>query len=311
MKKIWIVLLVILLLAGLSALFLWLFPMQLMFLLHPPEPRADAAVRDGSYWRITQRYITPMPLVVDVVRLEIDRSRGKAVFTLRDGSSVQATLPANEAQAQWAEGCHSMAGSTKMEYLPLAVDKLVLGDITFVQPYLAGTCPAPPFVLVLGEGRQDVSGVRDASFCAWYTGKKCIYFGMEYVTLHIQARDRASNEPLPNTRLTLQAPWGEEVFEGYGEVRLPGEARFAMRAEAPGYIPYWGEIKIESGTVILYDSNSTDSAPIPSAIEKIVTTEEVNLPVYLDSIAGPSTPTPQSTTAPYPTATPFPPGTGQ
>jgi hypothetical protein len=133
MKKTWIVLIVVLLLLGAAALLVFRFPVVIMFLLHPPEKNADAVVRSGRYWRIDQRYATPVPVAEEVIRLEIDRSRGLAVFHLRDGSSVQAAL-AEQDQVQWAKGCPTMVNSTKMEYLPLAVEKLVLGETTFEHP---------------------------------------------------------------------------------------------------------------------------------------------------------------------------------
>jgi hypothetical protein len=302
MKKRWVITAAILLL-GFAALLVLRFPVVLMFLLHPPEKSADAAVRSGSYWRINQRYATPEPVAEDIIKLEIDRTKGLTIFHLRDGSSVQAALAGSD-QVIWTKGCPTMVNSTRMEYLPLAVEKLVLGGTTFENPYLAGTCPAPPYVIVLGEGPQDVAGIRDAAFCAWYEGARCIYFGMEYVSLHIQARDRASDEPLPDAHLILQAPWGAQEFAGYAEFRLPGDARFPLHAEARGYIPYQGEIEIQSNVVFLREAGSTSEAPSTSAFYKIVTTKEVNLPVYLDPVAATATATPTSMPAASPTPPP-------
>jgi hypothetical protein len=307
MKKRRIVLLIVLLLLGAAALLAFRFPVVLMFLLHPPEKSADAAIRSGRYWHINERNANPEPAAAEVLRLEIDRSKGLAVFHLSDGSSVQAALAGTD-QVQWTRGCPTMVNSMKMEYLPLAVEKLVLGETTFEHPYLAGICPAPPYVIVLGEGAQELTGLREATFCDWYKGAKCVYFGMEYVTLHIQARDRASDEPLPDARVTLQAPWGALEFSGYAEVRLPGDARFPLRLDAPGYVPFQGEIEIQSNVVLLQAAGSTAETPLTAGIYKIVTTDEVDLPVYLEPPAPTAMPTltetfPTATITPYPTAT--------
>ena len=110
-----------------------------------------------------------------VVRLDIDRKKSQAIFHLQDGSTVQVALAGSD-QVQWLEGCPTMTGTTRMEFVPLAQVQLVLGETTFERPYLEGTCPAPPWVIVLGENKQDLGAIQNGDACDWYNGAKCVYF---------------------------------------------------------------------------------------------------------------------------------------
>ena len=284
MKKRWIVIGILLLLAMVILGFLCyrsslLF--YLLMLLHPGKQNADAAIRTGSYWRIEHRYARPTPVAVTVIKLDIDREKDQAIFYLQDGSRVQAAL-AGSAEAQWSEGCPTMAGTTKMEILPLAEDRLVLGDTTFENPYLVGTCPAPPFTIVLAEGKAGQAGVSYASQCDWYDGGICIYFGQEYVTLHVQVCDRESDEPLPDASLTLEFPWGKQAFPGYFQVRLEGDAQYPITVSAPGYGTYQGTIEVQSESVTIWTATAVGEPTQASVLEEIVDSQEVDINICLD-----------------------------
>jgi hypothetical protein len=310
MKTKWIVIGLLLLLIG--ACLAWFFINTPDFLgnMFP----ADAGIKTGSYWRIQHNYAKPTPVAGSVIRLDIDRAKGLAVFHLQDGSSVQTKL-AGKDRVRWAQGCPTMVGSTRMEFLPLAEDRLVLGDATFEHPYLEGTCPAPPVVIVLGEGTSDLDGIADASGCDWYNGAKCIYFGQEYATLHILVTSMASGEELPGASLTLQTPWGTQVYPAYVAIRLPG-ARFPFTARAPGYPDYRGTIQVDQDVVMVWTDTPDGQPPQASTIVKIVSTDALNLPIYMDHASSAATqplvsqtaaPIPPSATpSPYPTASPTP-----
>ena len=171
LKKRWIVLIIILIL---------IVACVTCFLVRTPDflgnlfP-ADAGIKTGSYLRIQPNSFHPMPVAVTLVRLDIDRKKGQAVFHFQDGSTVQAAL-AGPDQRQWLKGCPSMIGTTRMEFLPLAQDRLVLGETSFEKPYLEGTCPASPLIIVLGENKRNFGDIQDAAACDWYLGAKCVYF---------------------------------------------------------------------------------------------------------------------------------------
>jgi hypothetical protein len=241
---------------------------------------ANAEIKTGSYWRIQHRYANPTPVAVTVISLDIDRVKGLAVFHLQDGSSVQAGL-AGPQEVQWTEGCNTMSGSTKMEFLPLAEDRLVLGDTAFEHPYLEGTCPAPPLTIVLGEKKTELGRISDASGCDWYNGGKCIYFGQEYATLHIQVTSMGSEQDLPGASLTLQTPWGTQVYPAYFEIKLPS-ARFPFTARAPGYPDYHGTLQVDDNVVMVWSDVNAGQPATASVIEKIVSTDEVNISIYMD-----------------------------
>ena len=171
MKKCWVILIIILIL--IVACLAWFFISTPDFLgnLFP----ADAGIKTGSYVRKQPGHVTSEPVALTVVRLDIDRKKGQVVFHLQDGSIVQAALAGSD-KVRWAQGCPTMTGTTRMEFLPLAQDRLVLGDTTFERPYLQGTCPAPPLIIVLGENKQDLGAIQSGDACAWYNGAKCVYF---------------------------------------------------------------------------------------------------------------------------------------
>lgn len=277
MKKPWIVIgLVLLLIAACVSWFLIRTPdfLRNMF-------PGKAGIQSGSYARILHSYAKPTPVAVAVIRLDIDRDKGLAVFHLQDGSSVQAAL-AGEDAVRWARGCHTMSDSTKMEYLPLAVEHLVLGDATFEHPYLEGTCPAPPYNLVLGEGPRDPAGISDSSACDWYKGAKCVYFGLEYVTLHVQICDRETDTTLPQASLTLETPAGRQVFPAQFQVKLAGDARYPVTVSAPGYATFQGDIQVGDSQLVVWTATGEGETPQASTIVKVVSPEAANLNLCLD-----------------------------
>ena len=277
MKRRWPLLVIpLLLVCAFIGWFLYNTPDFLGNLVH-----ADAAIQTGSYWRIQHSYAKPTPVAVTVISLDIDREKGLAVFHMQDGSKVQAALAGPE-EVQWGEGCNTMSGSTRMEFLPLAEDRLVLGDTTFVNPYLAGTCPAPPLTIVLGEGKKDREGISDAAACDWYNGAKCVYFGQEYVNLHVQVCDRESGEPLTEANLTLETPRGNQVFPNSFQVRLSGNARYPITVTAPGYATYEGTIQVDPNVVMIWNVPVEGEPEQASVLEEIVNTEEVNVTIYLN-----------------------------
>jgi len=171
MKKGWIILIIV---------FILIMACLVIFLARTPDflrnmSTTDAAVKTGSYVRIQPNFVTSAPVAVEVVQLDIDRENSLAVFHLEDGSTVSAALAGTDL-VQWAEGCPTMAGSTRMEFVPLVEDQLVLDDTTFESPYLVGKCPVPPVIIVLGEKKRDFTGIQDAAACEWYNGAKCVYF---------------------------------------------------------------------------------------------------------------------------------------
>jgi hypothetical protein len=156
MKPGWVILIVILVvIMACLAWFLYATP-DFVNGMFPP----DAAIKTGTYARTDYNITTPQPVAVTVVRMDIDRKKGLAVFHLQDGSTVQAAL-AGPDQVKWSEGCPSMVADTRMEFVPLAEDRLVLGETAFEKPYLAGICPAPPLKIVL---------------CDSFNAAKCVYF---------------------------------------------------------------------------------------------------------------------------------------
>ncbi len=171
MNKGWIILIILLIL---------IVACVVCFLIRTPDflgnmfP-ADAGVKTGAYVRTQLSYVTSEPAAVMVIQLDIDRKKDQAVFHLQDGSTVQAAMAGSD-KVRWVEGCPSMTGTTRMEFLPLAQDRLVLGDTTFEKPYLQGTCPATPLIIVLGENNHDLGAIQDAAACDWYHGAKCVYF---------------------------------------------------------------------------------------------------------------------------------------
>jgi len=278
MKKSWIALGIIILLA---VIYLG-FCSRSHFLLQLVQNgvSSDAKIKPGSYFRIQHRYAKPTPVAEPVIKLEIDRAQGQVVFYLQDGSTVQAALAGPE-EAQWTKGCPTNISSTKMEILPLAEEKLVLGETTFENPYLVGNCPAPPTTIVLREGKEGLEGLADASACNWWQGAKCVYFGQEYINLHVQISSPETDEPLPEAGLILEAPWGSQAFSGSIRVRLPGNSLYPFTATAPGYSAYSGIIEVNGDTVIVRDAGASGEPAQAFSIVKIENTEDVNITIHL------------------------------
>ena len=171
MKKRWIILLTILIL--IVACLAWFFISTPDFLGNMLP--ADAGIKAGSYLRTQRSYVASEPVALPLIQLDIDRKKSQAIFHLQDGSTVQVALAGSD-QVQWLEGCPTMTGTTRMEFVPLAQDRLVLGETSFEKPYLEGTCPASRSIIVLGENKRNLAAIQDSSACDWYLGAKCVYF---------------------------------------------------------------------------------------------------------------------------------------
>lgn len=105
-----------------------------------------------------------------ILKMEVVRDERVTVFRLADGSEIVTSFVPRD-RAEWPAGCPAMLGSTRMEVLDLAEDKLTIGSVTLSNPILVRGCPPDPMHVVLREDGE-IGGTGGA--CS--SPSECIYF---------------------------------------------------------------------------------------------------------------------------------------
>jgi hypothetical protein len=110
------------------------------------------------------------PTLRAIQMMELIRDERVTVFTLADGSEIVTSFVPRD-RADWPAGCPAMLGSTRMEVLDLAEDRLTIGSLTLSNPILVRGCPPDPTHVVLREDGEIGGG---GAACA--RPSECIYF---------------------------------------------------------------------------------------------------------------------------------------
>jgi len=128
-------------------------------------------VEPGEYAAVRGAGVVGEAAAQKIQKIEIDRGKGTAMFTLVDGSQILASFVPRE-RANWPAGCPSNVGSTRMEVLDIQEDALNIESATFEDPILVRNCPPDPVRIALREdGRIGGSG----GACSG--ANECILFG--------------------------------------------------------------------------------------------------------------------------------------
>lgn len=143
-----------------------------------PTASMDAGIQSGSYHRVVIPGANPDPISPELVKVEINRQDHSVNFELRDGSTESFALRKGDFPV-WGRGCPTNVSTTRMEILYIDEDPLTLNGVTFEQPVLVATCPAPPLAFVLREAGADFDAILPAAACDWWEGAKCIYFSQQ------------------------------------------------------------------------------------------------------------------------------------
>ncbi len=130
-----------------------------------------SSVEPGKYAVANRAGTANVIALAEIQKLEIDRDKRLATFTLVDGSeSIVSFTPRD--RAVWPSGCPANINSTRMEVLDIEENLLTVGSITFSNPALVRDCPPDPIRVVLRE-----DGAIGGSGGACTDMNKCIFFG--------------------------------------------------------------------------------------------------------------------------------------
>jgi hypothetical protein len=128
-------------------------------------------VEPGEYAALCGIGAASQAATQEIQKVEIDRGKNMAVFTLVDGSRLGVSFVSRE-RASWPSGCPTNVSSTDMEVLDIQKDSLVIGSTAFSAPVLVRDCGSDPVHIAL---RQDgrIGGGGGACMGA----NQCILFG--------------------------------------------------------------------------------------------------------------------------------------
>jgi hypothetical protein len=134
-----------------------------------------AAVDPGAYVVVSGWGEANKAAMRAIQKMEIDRDKRIAVFTLDDGSEIVASF-VPRARAEWPTGCPTNVASTHMEVLDIEGDSLTIAQVTFSNPILVRACLSDPVRVLL---RQDGEIGGGGGACNWPL--ECIFFGPQSV----------------------------------------------------------------------------------------------------------------------------------
>jgi hypothetical protein len=212
-----------------------------------PQP---AEIRSGRYQRIDLPEVQMEPIAQGLIQLDIDRGNQQVRFEMADGSQVNATIPVGDGST-WGMGCPTNTGATRMEILYLQEEVLVLDGEVFELPILVANCPASPAVIVLRQVSASLGDLLPALACNWWDGEKCIYFGMDTVTLRGQVLDGKTGETILDAEVLVSSPAGTFTFNPPYQIDLTSGGVVDFTIQAPGYQESTGSIEI-TGSLLIF-----------------------------------------------------------
>lgn len=151
-------------------------------------------VEPGEYVVANRAGTTNTTAPAEIQKLEIDRDKRLAIFTLVDESERVVSFAPRD-RAVWPSGCPANFNSTRMEVLDIEENLLVIGSITLSNPILVRDCPPDPMRVVLRE-----DGAIGGSGGACTHLNECILL-----------RRGATSAPLPHSMK------GYELYSWYAE----------------------------------------------------------------------------------------------
>jgi len=128
-------------------------------------------IKPGEYAAVRGIGTASEAAIQGIQKVEIDRDKYTATFSLVDGSQIVTSFVPRE-RAVWPNGCPSNINSTRMEVLDIQESTLTIESATFSNPILVRNCPPDPMYIALRE-----DGRIGGSWGACTEVSECIIFG--------------------------------------------------------------------------------------------------------------------------------------